>query len=85
MISNKTIPNNLHHHRIQSGLRQIDVAHALGLESSDRISLWEKRTAVPHLVNLFKLARLYRTQIEKLYAEVFEEAVIGIRKTPENE
>jgi transcriptional regulator with XRE-family HTH domain len=71
MNSNTIILNNLRSHRIQAGLRQLDVAWALGLESPDRISRWENGTAVPHLVNLFKLAALYKTQPEKLYADLF--------------
>ena len=78
MTSNKITPNNLRAHRIKAGLRQLDVARALGLESTDRISRWENGSAVPHILNLFKLARLYGTQPEKLYVELFSNVGMSI-------
>ena len=56
---------------MNTGLRQIDVAHKLGHSSSDRISHWEKGIAVPGLVNLFKLSIICGTTPEKLYPELY--------------
>lgn len=61
------IPNKLKEYRNKMGLRQIDVAHTLGFCSAERISLWEKGRAVPHLLNLFKLCGLYQVLPHELY------------------
>lgn len=71
MISQHTTANSLRYLRLQAGLRQLDVAKALRLESTDRISRWENGSAVPHLVNLFKLAVLYKVSAHDLYSDVF--------------
>lgn len=65
MTKNHT--NNLRECRKRVNLKQIDVALALGFKSTDRISRWEKGTAFPHVLNLFKLARLYGVNAEELY------------------
>lgn len=65
-----TIPNSLRKHRRMMGLRQIDVAHKLGLKSSDRISHWEKGLSFPHPINLFKLGLIYNTTPGELYADL---------------
>src|SRR5947209_3284345 len=70
--NNNFILNNLRAHRKQAGLRQLDVAKALGFLSTDRISRWEKGLTFPHVVNLFKLARLYRVAPQELYRELFD-------------
>jgi hypothetical protein len=38
----QAIPNTLKEYRKAAGLRQLDVANALGLDSTDRICRWEK-------------------------------------------
>ena len=65
----KNIPNTLREHRKRVGLLQIEVAQKLGVTSSERISKWEKGLTYPHVVNLFKLARLYGVPAETLYIE----------------
>lgn len=71
-MTKQTIPNNLRLHRKTAGLRQRDVARSLGLGSSDRISRWEHGIAVPHIVNLFRLAILYKTTPQELYPEAWQ-------------
>jgi transcriptional regulator with XRE-family HTH domain len=61
------IPNNLKECRNRAKLRQIDVAEALGFKTTDRISRWEKGRAYPHIVNVFKMARLYQVTVEELF------------------
>lgn len=63
----KTIPNTLREHRKQVFLRQKDVARVLGFKSPARISKWEKGLKYPHVVNLFKMAKLYGVIAEELY------------------
>jgi len=74
MTTTNQFQNNLRFHRTQAGLLQSDVAKRLGLVSTDRISHWEKGSAVPNIVNLFKLSALYRVPPEKLYPELFQAA-----------
>jgi transcriptional regulator with XRE-family HTH domain len=66
------MPNNLRSHRKAAGLLQSDVARALGLDCADRISHWENGTAMPNIVNLFKLAAIYGVKPHELYPELFE-------------
>ena len=69
----KPYTNNLRTYRTNAGLRQQDVALHLGLDCADRISHWEKGSAVPHLVNLFRLAVLYKTTPQALYPNLYQE------------
>lgn len=63
----KRIRNRLREYRLKAGLRQVDVAERLGFKSTERISRWEKGQAYPHMVNLFKLGRLYSVEPQALY------------------
>jgi DNA-binding XRE family transcriptional regulator len=71
MTRTNRIPNKLRQYREQAGLRQHDIAKALGMVSSDRISHWENGVAVPNIVNLFKLSVLYCVPPHELYGELF--------------
>jgi len=71
---NKT-PNNLRLYRKQAGLFQREVAQALRLDCTDRISHWEKGTAVPSLINLFRLASIYKVSPQDLYSELWQMTV----------
>jgi transcriptional regulator with XRE-family HTH domain len=66
--------NMLKQKREGFGLRQQDVATALGLEPSDaRISLWEHGTSAPSLTNLLKLCALYNTTVQDIYPYLYED------------
>lgn len=69
-MQNKPISNRLKEFRKKAGLRQIDVAERLGRDCADRLSRWENGTAVPSVVNLFKLAQLYQVRSDELYPEL---------------
>lgn len=66
----KSFQNNLRMFRVQAGLRQKDVAEKLGLKCEDRLSHWEQGIAMPNVVNLFKLAGLYKTSCKQIYPEL---------------
>ena len=66
----KRIPNVLRKYRRASGLKQLDVAKILGMKSSSRISRWEKGDGVPNIVNVFKLAVLYRVMVDSLFIDL---------------
>ena len=65
-------PNSLRKHRKKAGLRQQEVAHALGLNTCERISKWENGHSIPTLWSLFKLAMLYRVSPQELYDEMYQ-------------
>ena len=67
------IPNTLRHHRERLGLLQSDVAKHLGFASTDRISRWENGLAVPHIANLFRLAKIYGVTPMDLYPELWND------------
>ena len=47
------------------------MAFAHGLDCADRISRWENGTAMPSVVNLFKLAAIYEVMPHELYPELY--------------
>lgn len=64
------IPNKLREYRKKVGLKQSEVAEKIGLNSTDRISRWEKGETFPHVVNLLKLSELYKVCPCELYGEI---------------
>jgi transcriptional regulator with XRE-family HTH domain len=64
--------NNLRDIRGSLGLKQTDVAGMLGHASPDRISHWEKGSALPGVINLFKLSLIYRVPPEQMYADLYK-------------
>lgn len=68
------ISNTLREHRKKANLKQSDVAHALGLKSTDRISRWEQGLTYPHVVNLFKLCKIYKVLPHELYIELLNDS-----------
>lgn len=69
-IKSKTINNCLRRHRKARGLQQKEVAEILGLKSASMISRWEKGLCLPSVLNLFKLAVLYRTMADALFIDL---------------
>ena len=69
---NKPIPNNLREYRQKSGFFQRDVALLLGLDCADRLSRWENGRAIPNILNLFKLAVLYKLDPHLLYSDLYD-------------
>lgn len=69
-MKHEPIQNTLREHRMKAGLRQLDVASKLGFKSTDRISRWEKGLTYPHVVNLFKMAKIYKVRPDELYGEI---------------
>jgi len=72
MSTTTFMSNDLRSRRKAAGLLQSDVAQALGLDCADRISHWENGTAMPNIINLFKLAAIYGVKPHELYPELFE-------------
>jgi len=62
--------NKLKEVRQSLGLRQQDVAHVLGFKITDRISHWERGSAIPSIVNLFRLSSIYNISPQELYPDL---------------
>jgi transcriptional regulator with XRE-family HTH domain len=77
----KSYPNSLRSHRKNAGLLQRDVARALGLNGSERISKWENGYSAPREKTLFRLAGLYHVPPQQLFREVY--GTMALEHTPE--
>lgn len=73
MKNTKFVSNKLRFYREQASLTQKDVAEALGLDCTDRISRWENGVAMPSVVNLFRLATIYNVMPHELYSELMKQ------------
>ena len=67
-------PNSLRKHRKNTGMRQSEVARALGLNTTERISKWENGHSIPALWSLFRLAMLYHVPPQEMYDELYRSA-----------
>ena len=65
-------PNSLRKYRKAAGLRQHEVARALGLSSIERISKWENGHSIPKGKSLFHLAILYGVPPDQFFSEMYE-------------
>jgi transcriptional regulator with XRE-family HTH domain len=74
-----TFQNNLRDIRMSLGMRQADVADLLGHASADRISHWEKGSALPGIINLFKLSIIYGVRPEHIYADLHKSLTHGLQ------
>ncbi|REJ81335.1 MAG: XRE family transcriptional regulator [Bacteroidetes bacterium] len=68
--------NNLKKFRTEKGLLQKQVAAMLGLKSDVRVIRWEKGQAIPSLINLMKLSKIYGVLPHKLYSQVYDNVVV---------
>ncbi len=66
-MNNDNIKNKLKEYRIKAGLTQFEVMIKLGFRSTDRVSKWENGNGLPGVINLFKLAEIYRVPPQDLY------------------
>jgi len=61
-----TIGTKLKEARKQKGLTQKQAAELLGLQCEDRISHWEKGSAVPSVKNLVRLCEVYKVDFGQI-------------------
>ncbi len=73
MKNTKSVSNKLRFYRERAGLTQKAVAESLGLDCTDRISRWENGVAMPSVVNLFRLADVYKVTPHELYPGLWGE------------
>jgi transcriptional regulator with XRE-family HTH domain len=66
-------PNRIRHYRLQGGLTQRALAHAVG-RLRWTVSAWEHGATLPTAPDLFKLAKALNTFVEALYPCLYEAA-----------
>ena len=66
-------PNRLWIARKKAGLGQKTVARMLGHTGTSPISEYENGRVLPKLETVLKLAVIYQTPVEELYAPIYEE------------
>ena len=76
-------PNRLWIARKNAGLGQKTVARLLGYTSVGPISEYENGIVFPKLKTVLKLAAIYQTSVEELYAPVYEQMQeeVDVRRT----
>ncbi len=82
-VSQKGIHNCLRKYRKSRGFKQSEVAEIIGLKSSSIISRWEKGICLPSLLNIFKLALIYRTMVDALFIDQLRELKGNLYKREE--
>jgi transcriptional regulator with XRE-family HTH domain len=64
-------PNKLKMFRRCNGYSQKKVARILGLADTSTLSRWEHGLAIPGLVQVFRLSRIYKTLPQELFDELW--------------
>jgi transcriptional regulator with XRE-family HTH domain len=72
LLDYQSIPNNLRQCRKDRGLKQDQVAAALGLKNKTLISRWERGRSVPSLITAACLSVLYKIPIDSLFTGLIE-------------
>lgn len=67
------VHNSLRKYRKARGLTQKEVSLILGVRSEGIVSKWEIGRSLPETVNVLKLAILYRTMADALFADLRRE------------
>jgi DNA-binding XRE family transcriptional regulator len=67
------IPNKLRSYRHCFAYSQKTVARMLGLSDTSVLSKWENGVSVPNIVQVFRLARMYRTEPHRLYEDLWDQ------------
>jgi len=64
-------PNKLKSYRRSCGYSQKKVARMLSLADTSTLSRWEHGVAIPGIMQVFRLARIYHTLPHDLYDELW--------------
>ena len=71
------IPNNIRAIRKNAGLKQLEVAKQIGLDSFDRLSRMERGLSYATIPQLAKLMTIYNVQPSDIYPELFSNHSLG--------
>ena len=67
--NNRPIANQLRKYRKARGLKQREAARILGFADASSLSRWEQGVCLPSMMNMFRLAALYRVLVDALYID----------------
>ena len=73
-MENGRFPNKLRKYRHSCGYSQKKVAHILGLRDTSMLSRWEQGVALPGVMHIFRLARIYHTLPHVLFDTLWIES-----------
>jgi transcriptional regulator with XRE-family HTH domain len=79
-VKNTHIVNQLRKYRKARGLKQREAARILGFADASSLSRWEQGVCLPSVMNLFRLAALYRTLVDSLYIDTLRTIREEVRK-----
>ena len=79
-VKKKTIFNRLRKYRRARGLKQREAARILGLADASSLSRWEHGVSLPSVMNMFRLAAMYRTLVDALYIDTLRAIREEVRK-----
>jgi len=68
-VKNIAILNRLRKYRKARGLTQREAARILEFADASSLSRWEHGICLPSVMNMFRLAALYRTLVDALYID----------------
>jgi DNA-binding XRE family transcriptional regulator len=77
---NTPILNQLRKYRKARGLKQRQAARIIGLADASSLSRWEHGTSLPSVMNMFRLAALYRTLVDALYIDAMRTIREDVRR-----
>ena len=77
---NTPIFNQLRKYRKARGLKQREAARILGFADASSLSRWEQGVRLPSVMNMFRLAALYRTLVDALYIDTLRTIREEVRK-----
>lgn len=66
-------PNKLKLFRKSTGYSQKKVARLLGLSDTSSLSKWEHGVALPGLIQVFHLSKIYQTQPQELFDDLWNQ------------
>jgi DNA-binding XRE family transcriptional regulator len=79
-VKNLRILNQLRKYRKARGLKQREAARILGFADGSSLSRWEQGVCLPSVINMFRLAALYRTLVDALYIDALRTIREEIRR-----
>jgi len=79
-VKKTPILNQLRKYRKARGLTQREAARILGFADASSLSRWEQGICLPSVMNMFRLAALYRTLVDALYIDALRTIREEIRR-----
>ena len=79
-VKSAPLANQLRKYRRARGLNRREVARILGFADASSLSHWERGVRLPSVMNMFRLAGLYRTLVDALYIDTLRTIREEIRK-----